>query len=197
MGKNSKKPSINRIGIYILVICFVLLILKFLPFTTSLFSRLKIPMFNNIQDYSDFQSTLVPTSYTWREQVKEEFRLAYKVPPMLLSTDYQLPDKYIYFVRHEETNESVYGKGVAVGVAYDSVEEEADYIIESIAKQSNANYTRKQIEIRGFSAVRIDYEKIEDFEARSIVVVNNQEYTFSFSTTVDQIDKLIESIRFY
>lgn len=192
--------NFNKLGLYLFLFSLILILIKTRPPIFSFLLRMQLPALNknNEVDFGTYVSTPIPTQpYNWKERVNNDYRVAYQTPPMLLATEYELPEKYLYFIRHEETQESVYGKGVALGITSDSVNEEAKYIIESIKNESGILPEISDIEIRGFSAKRLDYKSSENNEARTIIIVNNKKYTFSFSTIQDQADKLIGSIKFY
>jgi hypothetical protein len=133
---------------------------------------------------------------TWKTYNNTNYRFVIKIPNLLLERVYTGQQDYLFFVKFEE-NKFSEEKGVALGVTDRTVAQEVEKIRTDMAKDFSINPKESNIKVDGQDAVRIDYEKVGELEARSVVVVRGNDVTISVSTVPEQIERLIKSIDFY
>lgn len=138
------------------------------------------------------------TSDYWDKYINPEYMFSIKYPRFLSAIEIQGQGGYLVFVRFEEDSFSQ-GKGVAVGVSDRGAEEEVGAVKKEIAEGVEAKLVKEdKITIAGTIATRLEYEPINpnEGEQRVVVVLNNGKYSFSVSTTPDQIDQVLTNLKF-
>lgn len=133
----------------------------------------------------------------WETFYNIEYGFSIEVPKLLLRKERGKEGGYLFFVIFKE-NRFSRSKGVAVGVSDKGLEEEEKKTREDLEKDINGfNVERKEIEVAGRKAVRLDYRRGDGVESRTIVLVNNGIFTYSISTVPGQIDRVMEGFIFY
>ena len=136
------------------------------------------------------------TDTGWQNFVNEEYGFSIQIPVLLLKREVFNGGRYLYFVRFEE-NQFSKGKGVALGVNNLPIEEEERKIIEDMRNMEfSVEARREDIKIGGFKAIKLTYGASENTEARTFLIINNGNYTLSISSVPEQMERIIEKIRF-
>ena len=138
------------------------------------------------------------TTNQWEEYVNEEFGIILSHPSLLIKRETVEHGEYLKFIRFEETKNSI-AKGVALGISNKTLKEEINKIKSEIEKSGEAKLTKEQnFKIENNEAVLLEYEadKESDIENRVVVVFRKGSYTYSLSTTPDQMGKVLSSVKF-
>ena len=176
------------------LVLFIILGIKIVPYLGKLGMDIIDKKFEIKETAKDNK---IDTTSDWKEFVNEDYRIRIEVPALLLKTKYENENGYLYFMRFEE-NEYSDKKGVALGVTERSRDEELEYVKNMISKESPMAIPKVKIfELGGYGVTQMDYEAKEDLEARSIIVVNDGNYTFSISTVPEQIERVKSSLMFF
>jgi len=134
----------------------------------------------------------------WDTYINPEYMFSIKYPRFLSAIEMQGQGGYLVFVRFEENSFSQ-GKGVAVGVSDRGPEEEVAAVKKEIAEGVEAKLVKEdKVTMVGTIATRLEYEPINpnEGEQRVAVVLNNGKYSFSLSTTPDQIAQVVTNLKF-
>jgi len=196
--ENKKAAKLNwlKLPIVVSVIIVVLISYKHFGLIAGVFKNTKLP--KKSESTSAATSVKEPTFdlTQWKEYNNSDYRFILKVPPLLLSRQLENQTDYLLFVKFEENRYSK-DSGVALGVTDRTIEEEAKKIRKDIEKIASVVPKEKKIKVDGVDALKIDYEKVKDFEEKSIIVVGKDKITVSVSTTPGQIENIVSSFNFY
>ena len=132
----------------------------------------------------------------WKEFNNTDYRFTLRIPPLLLSRQLENQTDYLLFVKFEENRYSK-DKGVALGVTKRTRDEEVTKVKGEISEIAKIEPKVNKIKVNNLDAVRLDYGQAEGFEEKSIVVVSNEKFTVSVSTTPNQIENIISSFKYY
>lgn len=133
---------------------------------------------------------------SWDVYTNDEYGFEIAYPRLLREIEIESEGDYEFFVRFEETEFSQ-GKGVAVGASKASLDEEVEKISSNFKEEFGMEPSlTSKAEIYGHPAVAMQYSPGEGYEPRSIIIINNGSYTFSISSTPEQMDTLVESLVF-
>ncbi len=130
----------------------------------------------------------------WEILVDEEFGYSIKYPSLLEPRTIE-NDSYLNFVIFF-VPQGVKGSGFALSVRESNLDEEVGLIKEEIQKGPGAYLVNEEsVEAGGYLAKRLDYEPSDETEGenRTIIVMNNSKYSYTLSSTPDQIDLLISN----
>lgn len=136
---------------------------------------------------------------TWVIYKNDEYGYSFEYPLYLLSTEVKNTEKYLSFVTFEETSFSTL-KGVAVGITDRTLEDELSYIKDSFAGVNDANLKESkdgQTEGKRFYLLTYETSGSEDLEDKSIFIINDGRYTMSISTVPEQMEHIINSLKFF
>jgi len=132
----------------------------------------------------------------WEYYVHPEYKFSLYVPELLIKREYENPGDYLFFVRFEANRVSE-SKGLAIGVSERNLEEEEKKTRELIeVGLEKAEPTREELKLTVYDAIRLDYEGLEGFEPRTVILVTNNGYTYSISTNPEQMDKVLSGFVF-
>ena len=183
-----KNPAVNLFLIIFLGLFLVLLLLLFRFHLVSNSFENPLPT-NTIQE-----EIKKADPSNWTPYVNSEYGFALSHPPLLIKSEV-MGGEYVYFVKFVE-NELSEDKGVSVGVSELSFEDEVEKIKKAIFESDKISpVIEKKINTGLFEAVRLEYDPPSGLglEKRVIVVVGAEKYSYSVSTTPEQIDGVLES----
>lgn len=135
----------------------------------------------------------------WDEYTNEEFKVSFTYPKLLLKREYKNQGGYDFFVRFEE-NELAMGKGVAMGVNGDGLDAEVKKLKESMTANEQAVISlEEEVNIDGVRGIKLDFEpkSVAAGEKRSVLVFERRGFTYSLSTVPGQMQRIIDSIKFF
>lgn len=185
--------NILRIGVIFLfgtliVISFVFISNKGLFIKTINYIRYKTDIKNVVEPYNG-----------WKEFNSEVPKFSVKYPKTLTVHDMGQSARYYHFVKFEEDVNSL-DRGIAIGVTEAGAATETRRIVEEFESYGTGVLSeQKGIEVQGSKGLSMTYKPKEesvDVEAKSIAIFEQGKYTFSVSTTPDQIDKVLNSMKF-
>jgi hypothetical protein len=116
---------------------------------------------------------------------------------LLHKLEYDESEDYDYFIVFEE-NQFSKEKGVAFGVSSDGLEKEVNKIKNSVTNQNGSILVKEgKYDFRGLKSWLLKYEtENSSLESRVFFIFERGDYTFSFSTVPEQIQRLMDSIEF-
>ena len=132
----------------------------------------------------------------WRIMQDEDYGYSLKYPSLLEPRTIE-SDNYLSFIIFF-VPKGVRGSGFALSVRENSIEEEVVLIKEEIQKDSAVRLVNEeQIETGGRLGARVEFEPaVEgDGEKRTIIIMNNGKYSYTLSSTPDQIDILFSNFK--
>lgn len=135
---------------------------------------------------------------SWETYENKQFGYTLQHPRLLSIRETTDQGGYLHFVRFEENTFSQ-GKGVAVGVSEDTINEQVKKIKKAMEQDGNAKLTEEMdTNIDGNSAVKVTYQPsaTELGESRAILVIGKSPYTYSISTVPEQIDDVLNGFEF-
>ncbi len=196
MIKKRKKISVLKIGLLLLIGSIFSLILS---------QSNKVLVDKSFSDsYKNDNKNLVikkdeenKMDDNWSNYENKDYSIGFSYPPFLRKVEYEEPGEYEYFVVFEENKFSL-AKGVAFGISSGGVDEEINRIKEGIKREGKIKVIKeKEIDLLEEKARLIEVEPEDDqLERKSFLVFQRKNFTYSFSTITDQMQKLISSIRF-
>ena len=133
----------------------------------------------------------------WTIYTNEEYLISFLYPRMLLKRVYEKTDEYDLFIVFEE-NQLTQKRGIAFGVSKIGSEEEVKRIKNNI-------YSQGEVKLVVDENLNIEKEKgrillfepqDKNLEKRSFLIIERGDYTYSFSTVPEQMQKIADSIRF-
>lgn len=188
-----KKPL--NVGLMFLVIALLIL---FINIVIGKFSG--INQFNNVDEINtnteiiEEQSREVASD--WETFINIEYGFSVKVPRLLIKREQDANEEYLFFVKFEENRFSE-EKGVAIGVSDRNLADEEAKTKEIFDKNFEELEPEKEdFALKGYQAVKLEYKGKGSNEPRVIVLVNDGQYSYSMSTTPDQIDRVMEGFVF-
>lgn len=136
-------------------------------------------------------------SARWSKYENEDYSISFDYPYLMHKIEYEDPGEYDYFVVFEE-NQFSKEKGVAFGVSSDGLEKEIERIKDNVSKQGGSILIKdEEFEESCLDSWVLEYEpEDESMEKRSFFIFERGDYTFSFSTVPEQIQRLRKSIGF-
>jgi len=192
--KIKREHKIVRVGLYMLSTSIVILII-------SLFinSAKTSPVSNVNKEVPETKesSNEGKLSDFWERYTSDKYKISFSYPRLLNKNEFSKTGEYDYFVVFEENQYSL-EKGVAFGVSSDGFDKEVERIKSDIEKQGKTKIV-KDDELLGLGekARIIEFDPEEsDLEKRSFVIIEKGDYTYSISTTPEQIQTIIDSIKF-
>ena len=132
----------------------------------------------------------------WKIIQDEDYGYSLKYPSLLEPRTIE-SDNYLSFIIFF-VPKGVRGSGFALSVRENGIEEEVVLIKEEIQKDSAVRLVNEeQIESGGYLGARIEFEPaVEgDGEKRTIIIMNNGKYSYTLSSTPDQIDVLFSNFK--
>lgn len=183
-----RKPL--NLGLFILFISTSILLLKVA--LTQWDKKGNTDNYNRTLEESETSDSVVPEGIRdWEYFVHPEYKFSVYVPRLLVKREYDDSGNYLFFVRFEENRFSE-DRGVAIGVSDRILEEEETKTREIIEAGFSDKKPKKEIvKLTDHDAIRLDYQEAEGFESRTIILVNNGDYTYSLSTVPEQIDNVL------
>lgn len=133
----------------------------------------------------------------WTIYTNEEYLISFLYPRMLLKRVYEKTDEYDLFIVFEE-NQLTQKRGIAFGVSKIGSEEEVKRIKNNI-------YSQGEVKLVVDENLNIEKEKgrillfepqDKNLEKRSFLIIERGDYTYSFSTVPEQMQKIADSIQF-
>jgi hypothetical protein len=133
----------------------------------------------------------------WSKYENEDYSISFDYPYLLHEVEYEEPGEYEFFVIFEENRFSK-EKGVAFGVSSDGLEKEIERIKANVSKQSNSKLVKdEEYKSSCIKSWVLEYVSEDELmEKRSFFIFERGDYTFSFSTVPEQIQRLRNSISF-
>lgn len=137
-----------------------------------------------------------PSSF-WNTYANEKYRISFSHPQLLLKREYVEIDGYDLFIIFEE-NKFSKEKGIAFGVNKDGLEKEVERIKEGISKQGETKLLKdEKLDVDNGEAWILEFEpEDESLERKAFLVIEEGDFTYSFSTIPKQIQRLSKSIQF-
>ena len=183
-------PFVNKplnIGLAVFIIAILFLLSNLL--VTQWRTRNKVEESNNILLEGNVQGNNLPEEiFGWEYFIHPEYKFSVYVPRLLVKREYEESTDYLFFVKFEENRFSE-EKGVAIGVSDRNLNDEEEKTHEIVGQgQSSVEPKRQEM---GEGVLRLYYEAMDGFESRTIYLINNGEYTYSISTTPEQIEKVL------
>jgi hypothetical protein len=133
---------------------------------------------------------------SWEIMQDEDYGYSLKYPSLLEPRTIE-SDNYLSFIIFF-VPKGVRGSGFVLSVRENSIEEEVVLIKEEIQKDLAARLVNEeQIEVGGRLGARVEFEPAveEGGEKRTIVIMNNGKYSYTLSSTPDQIDVLLSNFK--
>ena len=195
--KRKKNKKILKAGFLTMFVSIVLLFLAlFINSNRNLKKSLqeRITIQNKQQNE---QNKTEEKTHPWTNYVNEEYSVSFSYPYLLHEREYKETGEYAFFIIFEE-NQFSFEKGVAFGVSKDGLEKEIERVKSEISLQGNSKLTKDEnFDVEGEEARTLVFEpKDESLEKRSFLIVEKGDYTYSFSTVPEQMQKLKDSIQF-
>lgn len=130
----------------------------------------------------------------WKTYLDKAYGYTIKYPPLLVPREAEdsVYLRFVVFLSAEGTGES----GFALSVRDTVLDAEASLIKEEIQKDVLGRLVREgEIVKDGFSGVRLEYEPEEpgEAESRTVVILNNGQYSYTISAHPSQIDKILDN----
>jgi hypothetical protein len=128
----------------------------------------------------------------WETYTSEKYKYRVKYSPLLTPREIQ-SDVYLDFVifyASAGSDES----GFAISVRENSLGDEVSLIKEEIHQDVSANLiSEESITLNDFPGERLKYEpeKPEEGEPRTIIIINNGDYSYSLSSRPEQIEDIL------
>lgn len=140
---------------------------------------------------------------TWISLVDDKYGYRIKYPPYLEFESVEEKGSYESFIRFLADSKKPNEKGIAVGVRKSGLEEEASLIKKEVTLNGEAKLVEEEeFTYLGYDAIGLSFEPIEGtknfdyLESRSVVIVNNGEYSYSISTTPSQMQLVLDNFEF-
>lgn len=136
-------------------------------------------------------------SMAWETFRNEEFGYSLEYPPLLEPRTIET-DNYLSFIIFF-VPEGARGSGFAASVRENNLDMEVELIKEEIGKDVSAKLVKEeQIEEGEYLGKRLKYEPQDSTEGepRVIVILNNGKYSYTISSTPEQIGKIFSSFEF-
>lgn len=133
---------------------------------------------------------------SWETYVDDEFGYAVSYPPLLEPRTIK-SDSFLSFIIFFAP-EGIKSSGLAISVRNTSLKEELALIKEEVQKDPGANLiSEEEITKDGFSGIRLKYEPMnpESGEPREIVIINNQNYSYTISSTPEQLERILPTFK--
>lgn len=195
MTKRKKRTDVLKIGKYILFISLVVLV--------------SVGYFNSLKDKKEGKESIIKENaqqdtqqeqddkHAWTLYANKDYAIAFSYPYLLNKRDYEDYGEYDFFVVFEENQFSV-EKGVAFGVSKDGLEKEVERIKKDVSEQGKSKLVKdEKLAVDNGEAWVLEFEpEDEALEKRSFLIIEEGDYTYSFSTVPEQMQKLSESIQF-
>lgn len=149
------------------------------------------------------ETTAIPTSQpkdittNWETYTSPEYGFSIKHPRFLSPRERENVGEYLSFVSLEE-NDFSQGKGMAIGIRKTGLSEEVEKIKKEMEQGIDAKLVKEEeLVVNGLPAARLEYEPETpgEGEARVVVILNTNQYSYSISTTPAQIDKIVASFK--
>ena len=189
-----KSKEILKAGLLVLFLSIIFLLTQIPINNIPEFSRI----FNKDVNITGTQNLDASEDYSgWVIYSNEIFSVSFMHPDLLIKRSYENSGGYELFVVFEENNLSR-EKGVAFGVSRTGIDEETERIKNNISGQGSSEVVREdEVDFKGKRAKYLVFEsRDETLENRSVLIVQKEDYTYSFSTVPEQMRKLISSIKF-
>lgn len=132
----------------------------------------------------------------WKTLVDEEYGYSVKYPSLLEPRTIE-NDSYLSFVIFF-VPQGVKGSGFALSVRESSLDEEARLIKEEFQRDLSAKIvSEERLDMGEYSGMRFEIEPITegDGEKRTAIILNNGQYSYTISSTPDQIDLLFSNFK--
>ena len=190
--KRKKHISVFKIGFLLFLLSALFLsaklYLNFYQKNNKKYSQLDIP--DNFVAEDKFDSKNLWTSYS-----NEEYLVKFAYPNFLTKVEYRNEGGYEYFLVFEENDVSK-GKGIAFGVNDGEFEDERKRIKTDILNIGKVKFVKEEKILKWKEALVMEFEPEDEevLEKRSVLLIDNGNYIFSFSTVPYQMQALIESI---
>ncbi|KKQ85583.1 MAG: hypothetical protein UT08_C0005G0034 [Candidatus Woesebacteria bacterium GW2011_GWB1_38_8] len=133
----------------------------------------------------------------WEKYTNNEYGIVFEIPKLLLEKEAK-NDNYLFFIRFEE-NKFSREKGVALGISETNIKEEITKVKKDLEEQDGELVKENEINLGEVTGVRLDFKpkETESGEERSIVFFERFGKIYSISTVPGQIDRVVESIKFF
>lgn len=133
----------------------------------------------------------------WDIYKNDKYGYAIAKPKLLSGREYENQGGYLHFIRFEE-NKFSRGKGVAVGVSGMGLDEQKEAIKKDIGGDENAILvSERAFEADGKSTYILEYDSVGEGEGRAVVIIKRGDYSYTISTTPDQMEHVLANLRFF
>lgn len=133
----------------------------------------------------------------WDIYKNDKYGYAIAKPKLLVGREYENAGGYLHFIRFEE-NKFSRGKGVAVGVSELGLDEQKEVIKKDIGGDNGAILvSERAFEADGKSAYILEYDSVGEGEGRAAVIIKRENYSYSISTTPEQMEHVLANLRFF
>lgn len=135
----------------------------------------------------------------WETFLNEQYSFQLEIPKYLIKQEALEKQGYNYLVFFAE-NQYSEGKGVAVGVTDRTFDEELKEVKRMYGKEEDAELVEeKDIVVSGEKGRQLSYkpkEGAEGLEEKDVVIVRHGQFTFTVSTTPEQLPHILETYTF-
>lgn len=184
----TKKNSLNleAVGILLFIISLLTVVIFFLAGKSNTKDSTQIVNTTATQE-SDLAS-----KENWAIYKSNIWGFSIEYPRYLFVQLVDTNKRYLNFVVFQKTKYTNYS-GAAVGVSDLSLNDEAEKIIEEIKNSDSTNPSKESnVYLNNIKAIRLDYKAAnKDQEDKAVIVVNDGMFTYSVSTTTNQINDFI------
>lgn len=186
-----KKISIVKVGLVTFIFALSLTAIKLFqkeqaltkvtPGTTSVTPAIK-------------KESVEENIFHWDTYTNEQYAFSIKHPRLMYKREFVNEGGYLYFLRFEETKFSQ-SKGLAIGVSQNEIETETKRIKKLMEEEGAILSSETELLVKEMKAKKLEFKpkEGESGEARSIVIVYGDPYSYSISSTPEQIEEIIQS----
>jgi len=196
--KKNKKISILKFGFWLMIFSIAILLIIL---GLNYFKNINTNKDEKMGDETKLQEKSTEVSeekdQLWTPYVNMKYLIAFSYPYLLHERDFEEMGDYEFFVVFEE-NKFSKEKGVAFGVSRDGMEKEIARIKKDISKQGKSRLIKdEKLDVDNGEAWVLEFEPEEGLlEKRAFLIIEEGDYTYSFSTIPEQMKRLSESIQF-
>lgn len=142
---------------------------------------------------SEKPAELTDGELQWETYIDEKYAYSISYPSLLEPREIE-SDNYLRFIIFFVPS-GVEGPGFGVSVRENSLKEEVELIKQEIGLDSQARLIKEDEVLKGgFPGKRLEFEpiKTEEGELKTVVIINNEKYSYTISSTPDFIDEILE-----